>query len=73
MFKPSLRADLVEDNRNISMMLDRFGAWDSTRDSKVDVLVDLIRNEHAGEKVLVFTEYADTAEPHYRVRTESWY
>lgn len=61
-FKPSLRADLVEDNRNISTMLERFGAWDSTRDSKVDALVDLIRSEHAGEKVLVFTEYADTAE-----------
>jgi hypothetical protein len=42
--------------------LDRFGSWDPTRDSKVNALVDLLRNEHPGEKVLVFTEYVDTAE-----------
>ena len=43
-------------------MLDRFGSWDSTRDSKMNALVDLLRNDHPGEKVLVFTEYVDTAE-----------
>jgi superfamily II DNA or RNA helicase len=61
-FRPNLKADLVEDNRLISEMLDRFGQWDSTNDSKIEVLVNLIGEAHHGEKVLVFTEYADTAE-----------
>ena len=44
-------------------MLARFGSWTVQRDSKLKVLKDLIENTHAGDKVLVFTEYKDTA--HY--------
>ena len=61
-FKPSLRTDLVRDNDALTMLLDRFGSWDATRDSKINALVDLLRNEHPGQKVLVFTEYVDTAD-----------
>lgn len=61
-FKPTLRSDLVKDNDTITWLLDRFGEWDSTRDSKVNALVDLLTNDHPGEKVLVFTEYSDTAD-----------
>ena len=60
-FKPSLRKDLVRDNEIITGLLDTFGTWDSSKDSKVDALVDLLRGDHVDEKVLVFTEYADTA------------
>lgn len=59
--KGSLRKDLERDNRIITELLDRFGAWDAAKDSKVNALVDLLRDQHPGEKVLVFTEYADTA------------
>src|SRR5262249_23696529 len=61
-FKTTLRKDLERDNQMLTTMLDRFGSWDSTRDSKINALVDLLRNDHPGEKVLVFTEYVDTAE-----------
>jgi superfamily II DNA or RNA helicase len=61
-FKPSLRTELVRDNDALTMLLDRFGSWDATRDSKINALVDLLRNDHAGQKVLVFTEYVDTAD-----------
>ena len=61
-FKPTLRHDLVRDNETITGLLERFGDWDSTRDSKVNALVDLLANDHPGEKVLVFTEYSDTAD-----------
>lgn len=60
-FKPTLRYDLVKDNEAITKLLDRFGTWDPTRDSKLNALVDHLRTEHPGEKVLVFTEYRDTA------------
>lgn len=61
-FKPSLRKDLERDNRIITELLDTFGAWDATKDSKVDALVDLLRITHDGDKVLIFTEYVDTAD-----------
>lgn len=61
-FKPTLRADLERDNAALTMLLDRFGGWDATRDSKVNALVDLVRVQHPGEKVLVFSEYVDTAD-----------
>ncbi|QES55441.1 NgoFVII family restriction endonuclease [Streptomyces venezuelae] len=60
-FAPALRADLRRDNDTIETLLDRFGTWDVTRDSKVNRLVDLLRHDHPGEKVLVFSEYVDTA------------
>ncbi|WP_234305903.1 helicase-related protein [Nocardiopsis alba] len=61
-FKPDLRKDLVTDNDTITELLERFGDWDPTRDSKINALVDLLTNDHPGEKVLVFTEYSDTAQ-----------
>jgi hypothetical protein len=60
--KPSLRKDLAFDNAVITELLDSYGPWDPSRDSKVNALIDLLRTTHAGQKVLVFTEYRDTAE-----------
>ncbi|MFI5734019.1 helicase-related protein [Kribbella sp. NPDC051587] len=60
-FKKALRKDLERDNRILTELLQGFGAWDSSKDSKINALVDLLRTEHPGEKVLVFTEYVDTA------------
>lgn len=60
-FRSTLKKDLLRDNRIITELLDRFGAWDEAKDSKVNALVDMLRDDHPGEKVLVFTEYADTA------------
>jgi superfamily II DNA or RNA helicase len=59
--KKALRNDLERDNRIITDLLDSFGTWDPAKDSKIDALVDLLRGKHKGDKVLVFTEYADTA------------
>lgn len=61
-FKPTLKKDLDRDNNMIAEMLNRFGNWEPTKDSKVKALIDLLRDEHPGEKVLIFTEYADTAD-----------
>jgi len=61
-FKSTLRKDLAKDNNTITGLLESFGAWDSTRDSKINALVDLLREQHPDQKILVFTEYKDTAE-----------
>lgn len=61
-FKPTLGQDLAKDNATITALLERFGEWDPIRDSKINALVDLLTNAHPGEKVLIFTEYSDTAQ-----------
>jgi len=40
-----------------------FGQWDTTLDSKLNALYDLLVKSHQNEKVIVFTQFADTV--HY--------
>lgn len=61
-FTAQLKADLASDNELITWLLERYGPWDSSVDSKVNALVDLLTKEHPDQKVLVFTEYKDTAD-----------
>ena len=68
-FKPKLRKDLERDNGIITDLLDRFGAWEPSKDSKVNALVNLLRADHPDQKVLIFSEYVDTAR--YVARTLS--
>jgi hypothetical protein len=37
------------------------GTWEEDRDTKLRALLDLVRADHADEKILVFTQFADTA------------
>lgn len=61
-FTDALRADLERDNNTLTWLLSRYGTWDPSKDSKINALVDLLTKNHPGDKVLVFTEYKDTAE-----------
>ena len=61
LFTQDLRRDLVTDTNNIKSLLAAYGEWEPARDSKLDALIKLLREDHAAEKVLVFTEYKDTA------------
>ena len=60
-FKNSLAADLKKDNRILLGILSRCGEWKPSEDRKVDALEKLLRETHPAEKVLVFTQYSDTA------------
>ena len=53
--------DLTHDIDSIEKMLGRFGRWDQAADGKIEGLAKLVLERHAEEKVLVFTEYTDTA------------
>ena len=59
---PEFRQDLEADVDAIQNLLISFGPWDQAEDSKLDALCHLIQEEYPDEKVLVFTEYRDTAE-----------
>lgn len=61
LFKRTLAKDIESDSATIRDLLDEYGPWFPDVDSKMDRLVELLTKDHANEKVLVFTEYKDTA------------
>jgi superfamily II DNA or RNA helicase/HKD family nuclease len=61
-FSASLKIALQSDIALIQSLLDTFGSWSFDRDSKLQALLQLINEEHPDEKILIFTEYRDTAE-----------
>jgi superfamily II DNA or RNA helicase len=62
LFTSKLRDDLEADTKALKSLIAEYGEWSHRRDSKIRALFDLVTRKHKGEKVLVFTEYADTAE-----------
>lgn len=65
--RPSLFSDdlvnhLRADSAAVRDLLAWFGEWTHERDSKLQRLIDVLRNDHAEDKVLIFTEYKDTAD-----------
>ncbi len=61
-FGPRLQADLAADARTILSIISDCGPWDPAKDSKLNALNSLLRESHPGEKVLVFSQYADTVD-----------
>lgn len=61
LFTSDLQKSIESDATVITDLLSQFGVWDQSRDSKLDALQGLLEQTHPNEKVLVFSEYADTA------------
>ncbi len=61
LFKSKLAEDLAEDTARLKALLKAQGAWDAARDNKLIALQSLITQTHGKNKVLVFTQFADTA------------
>ena len=59
-FVPQLAKDLMADVECLVGVLDQCGSWGPDRDAKLDNLCRLIRDQHPDEKVIVFTQFADT-------------
>jgi hypothetical protein len=60
LFVGQLREDLQSDADTVLRLLKEFGAWDPERDAKLDALEELLTVTRPHEKVLVFTQFADT-------------
>ncbi|WP_040667862.1 phospholipase D-like domain-containing protein, partial [Nitrolancea hollandica] len=60
LFGPSLAKDLQRDVNTLLGVLDICGEWAADRDTKLDALVDLLTNRHPDEKVIIFSQFADT-------------
>lgn len=61
LFKKELAAELQADAELLLRILRIAGRWDARRDAKLAALTDLITKRHKSEKLLVFTQFADTA------------
>jgi superfamily II DNA or RNA helicase len=60
LFVRSLAKDLADDAASLLDVLRRCGDWDPAKDTKLDALYALLTKTHAKEKVIVFTQFADT-------------
>lgn len=60
-FKKGLITHLKEDVEELQSILINCGPIEPEKDSKVKRLVKLIKEDHPDQKVLVFTQYSDTA------------
>jgi len=60
LFDKDLIANLRADAESLITVLEKCGEWDPNRDAKLDTLYDLLSNKHLGEKVIVFSQFADT-------------
>lgn len=62
LFEDVLAKDLRTDANSLMNILKRSGSWDPARDWKIKALIDLLQNQHPTEKVLIFTQFADTVQ-----------
>jgi superfamily II DNA or RNA helicase len=63
LFMPTLREHLRRDAQELIRVLVECGTWDAARDAKLNELTTLLTRTHPNEKVLIFTQFADTV--HY--------
>jgi superfamily II DNA or RNA helicase len=61
LFAPVLMKHLANDSKEIINILKTGKDWNADDDRKLNALDELLTEKHKNEKVLVFTQYADTA------------
>ena len=65
-FKRTLKQQLRHDCDILLRMIALCGAWQPDADPKLDELEDLLEKKHGADKVIVFTQFSDTAHYVYR-------
>jgi superfamily II DNA or RNA helicase len=61
LFKAKLAEDLAQDTQTLSELLTSQGPWDPAKDHKLQAFLRLVKQTHGKDKVLLFTQFADTA------------
>lgn len=59
-FVKQFAKDLAADSAALRNLLVQFGAWDAAKDAKLAALEQLVAATHRAEKVLIFSQFADT-------------
>ena len=60
-FKRTLKQHLIADCNKIIEMINLCGAWNPDTDAKLDCIQRLLEQDHKDDKVVVFTQFSDTA------------
>lgn len=60
-FKRTLKQQLKKDCEQLIAMINLCDVWNPQTDQKLNKLEELLNNKHNGDKVIVFTQYSDTA------------
>lgn len=60
LFNANLKKDLRQDTQKLQNILKQCGTWQAQHDQKLNALIDLLTQRHPDEKVLIFTQFADT-------------
>ena len=60
LFVKSLATDLAADAASLLDIRKRCGDWNPAKDAKLEALCNLLEKQHPREKIIVFTQYADT-------------
>ncbi len=60
LFVKTLENDLRGDAEALLTLLQACGEWNAGKDAKLDALLTLLTRKHPNEKVIVFTQFADT-------------
>jgi superfamily II DNA or RNA helicase len=61
LFRPELQQHLQQDATALIGILQLAGNWNPSSDAKLEALVELLQQQHPTDKVLIFTQFADTA------------
>ncbi len=62
LFAKALETDLINDTRALIQVLKTCGTWNSGKDAKLDALEALLTKKYPKQKVLIFTQFADTVD-----------
>lgn len=62
LFTTDLAKHLKKDAKALMSLLKTSGPWNPATDAKLNALADLLLSKHPAEKVLVFTQFADTVD-----------
>ena len=60
LFVAQLKKDLVSDSARLIKIINDCGQWDPGKDTKLSSLIDLLTKTHPKEKIIVFSQFADT-------------
>ena len=60
LFKRSLELEIESDTRDLLSILQKYGEWHAAQDSKLNALYTLLRETYPDQKVIVFSQFADT-------------
>ncbi len=60
LFQKTLKQDLYADAKALEKVLEKCADWEPNKDAKLAALIDLLTKKHPKEKVIIFTQFADT-------------